>query len=118
MVDSIQGSKEGSWWIDYCWRVILSNHLFFAISKSAIVDSLLSWATFKESKDLKKSDGTKIEKIHSIEKLDDSNKAGGKESDKCTLILTEGDSTKALALAGLAAVGRDYYGVFPLRGND
>ncbi|KAK7846727.1 dna topoisomerase 2 [Quercus suber] len=59
--------------------------------------SLLSWATFKESKDLKKSDGTKIEKIHSIEKLDDSNKAGGKESDKCTLILTEGDSTKALA---------------------
>ncbi|KAF3950882.1 hypothetical protein CMV_023416 [Castanea mollissima] len=27
------------------------------------------------------------------------------------------DSAKALALAGLAAVGRDYYGVFPLRGK-
>ena len=51
------------------------------------------------SKDLKKSDGTKTEKIHGIEKLDDANKAEGKESDKCTLILTEGDSAKALAVS-------------------
>ena len=27
------------------------------------------------------------------------NKAGGKESDKCTLILTEGDSAKAVAVS-------------------
>ena len=52
-----------------------------------------------QSKDLKKSDGTKTKKIHGIEKLDDANKAGGKESDKCTLILTEGDSAKALAVS-------------------
>ena len=51
------------------------------------------------SKDLNKSDGTKREKIHGIEKLDDANKAEGKESDKCTLILTEGDSAKALAVS-------------------
>ncbi|KAM3733934.1 hypothetical protein ACB098_11G175300 [Castanea mollissima] len=95
----------------------LSQDFLKNVSKSGIVDSLLSWANFKQSKDLKKSDGTKTEKIHGIEKLDDANKAGGKESDKCTLILTEGDSAKALALAGLAAVGRDYYGVFPLRGK-
>jgi hypothetical protein len=71
----------------------------FTVTKSGIVDSLLSWATFKQSKDLKKSDGTKTEKIHGIEKLDDANKAGGKESKQCTLILTEGDSAKALAVS-------------------
>jgi Type IIA topoisomerase (DNA gyrase/topo II, topoisomerase IV), B subunit len=31
--------------------------------------------------------------------------------------LTEGDSAKALAIAGLSVIGRDYYGVFPLRGK-
>ena len=35
----------------------------------------------------------------------------------CTLILTEGDSAKSLAIAGLSVVGRDYYGVFPLKGK-
>jgi hypothetical protein len=49
--------------------------------------------------------------------LDDANNAGGKQSEKCTLILTEGDSAKALAISGLSVVGRDNYGVFPLRGK-
>ena len=52
-----------------------------------------------------------------VPKLDDANEAGGKGSDKCTLILTEGDSAKALAISGLGVVGRDHYGVFPLRGK-
>jgi len=34
----------------------------------------------------------------------------------CTLILTEGDSAKALAVAGLAVLGRERFGVYPLRG--
>jgi DNA gyrase/topoisomerase IV subunit B len=34
----------------------------------------------------------------------------------CTLILTEGDSAKTLAVAGLGVIGRDYYGVYPLKG--
>ena len=34
----------------------------------------------------------------------------------CTLILTEGDSAKAFVVAGLSALGREKYGVFPLRG--
>ena len=59
-----------------------------------------------------------------IPKLEDANLAGstssadGKGSDNpCTLILTEGDSAKALAVAGLEVIGRDHYGVFPLRGK-
>ena len=50
-------------------------------------------------------------------KLADANNAGGKKAERCTLILTEGDSAKALAVAGLGVVGRDNFGVFPLRGK-
>ncbi|CAE7627527.1 top2 [Symbiodinium sp. CCMP2456] len=56
-------------------------------------------------------------RLFGIPKLEDANKAGTKQSRDCTLILTEGDSAKALAVAGLSIVGRDHYGVFPLRGK-
>ena len=52
-----------------------------------------------------------------IPKLDDANDAGGKNSRYCTLILTEGHSAKALAVSGLSVVGRNRYGVFPLKGK-
>ena len=59
----------------------------------------------------------KTSNIRGIPKLDDVNDAGGKNSASCTLILTEGDSAKSMAIAGLSVVGRDKYGVFPLRGK-
>lgn len=66
---------------------------------------------------LKKTSGKKTERI-SIKKLDDANDAGSRGHAKdCTLILTEGDSAKTLAISGLSVVGRDRYGVFPLRGK-
>ena len=43
--------------------------------------------------------------------------AGTGHSSKCTLILTEGDSAKTLAMSGIQIVGRDHYGVFPLKGK-
>ena len=52
-----------------------------------------------------------------IPKLEDANNAGKVSSKKCTLILTEGDSAKALAVAGLGVIGRAHYGVFPLKGK-
>ena len=33
------------------------------------------------------------------------------------LILTEGDSAKTMAISGLSVIGRDNYGVFPLKGK-
>lgn len=45
--------------------------------------------------------GTKKAKISGIPKLEDANDAGTRNSDQCTLILTEGDSAKSLAMAGL-----------------
>ena len=68
-------------------------------------------------KDLKKTDGARKNKITGIPKLEDANKAGTSQSSKCTLIITEGDSAKTLAVSGLSVVGRDHYGVFPLRGK-
>jgi DNA gyrase/topoisomerase IV subunit B len=53
-----------------------------------------------------------------IAKLDDANDAGTKNSHDCTLILTEGDSAKTMAVSGLSVVGRDRYGVFPLRSSN
>jgi DNA topoisomerase-2 len=85
--------------------------------KTGIADELLALSKFKEMKELKKTDGARKSKITGIPKLDDANKAGTAQSGKCTLIVTEGDSAKTLAVAGLSVVGRDHYGVFPLRGK-
>ena len=87
------------------------------VMSSGVVEQILSWASFKQSKELKKQDGAKKTRLTGIPKLDDANDAGGRNSEHCTLILTEGDSAKALAVSGLSVVGRDRYGVFPLRGK-
>ncbi|KAK1924337.1 DNA topoisomerase [Papiliotrema laurentii] len=95
----------------------LSEDFVKKVSKSGIIDNVLSWARFKQDQIMKKSDGSKRSRISGIVKLEDANNAGGRNASKCTLILTEGDSAKALAVSGLSVVGRDNYGVFPLRGK-
>jgi len=68
----------------------------------------------KQKKD-KKSIRSKIK----IAKCDDAFKAGTEESYKCNLIVTEGDSAKTLADAGISHLkeGREYYGSYPLKGK-
>ena len=74
------------------------------------------WSKFKADAQLSsKQSGKKTNKLRGIPKLEDANEAGTKNSAGCTLILTEGDSAKTLAVAGLGVIGRDYYGVFPLK---
>jgi DNA topoisomerase-2 len=87
------------------------------VAKMGLMDLAINLSAFKENKDLKKSDGKKKSTIRGIPKLDDANWAGGPKSEQCTLILTEGDSAKALAISGLSIIGRDKYGVFPLKGK-
>ena len=84
--------------------------------KSGIVENVLHLADAKEKKLQSKTDGKKTNRVI-IAKLDDANKAGTKESKKCTIIFTEGDSAKTTAISGMSVVGRDYYGAFPLRGK-
>jgi len=89
------------------------------IAKTDIVNAAVSEAQSKMVLQMDKSarSGGRGKRVLGVAKLEDANEAGGKNANKCTLILTEGDSAKALAVAGLAVVGRDYYGVFPLRGK-
>ncbi|CAM6116025.1 unnamed protein product [Calypogeia fissa] len=95
----------------------LSPEFLKKVAKCGVVEKILSFAEFKQSMDLKKTDGTKRQRITGLTKLDDANDAGGRNSQDCTLILTEGDSAKALAMAGISVVGRNKYGCFPLRGK-
>ncbi len=87
------------------------------VMKTSLIERAMKLTDFKENLGLQKTSGKKSSRISGVEKLDDANKAGTEESNKCTLILTEGDSAKALAIAGLSVVGRDYFGVFPLKGK-
>lgn len=82
-----------------------------------LVEHILSWAKFKQKSELNLKSGRQQSKLVGVPKLYDANLAGGPRSSECTLILTEGDSAKALAIAGLSKLGRDFYGVFPLRGK-
>ena len=86
------------------------------VKNTNIVDRIINLMEYKNSKTLNKTDGVKRSRIK-VPKLDDANWAGGTKSRECTLILTEGDSAKSMAIAGLSVVGRDKYGVFPLRGK-
>ena len=87
------------------------------VLKTGVQDEVMALSKVREEKELKKTDGAKKSKITGIPKLDDANWAGTAKSSKTTLIITEGDSAKTLAVAGLSIVGRDAYGVFPLRGK-
>lgn len=87
------------------------------IFSSGVLEDLLSKGNSLVDKELKKTDGSKKSRITGIPKLDDANWAGTHRSHECTLIITEGDSAKTLAIAGLSVVGRNAYGVFPLRGK-
>jgi DNA topoisomerase-2 len=95
----------------------LSAKYLKAITKTGLVDRVLSWAKFKQTTELKKVGGSKKVSLRGIPKLNDANWAGSTKSSNCTLILTEGDSAMSLAVSGLSVVGRDAYGVFPLKGK-
>eukprot|EP00971_Amphidinium_carterae_P185184 3677476-Amphidinium_carterae.1 len=101
----------------------VSDGMVNRVLKTGIVDMILQWAKAKEEIDLGKNMKSsqpskgKTRRLLNIPKLEDANMAGGSSGHECTLILTEGDSAKSLAVAGLSIIGRDKFGVFPLRGK-
>ncbi|XP_065897461.1 DNA topoisomerase 2-alpha-like isoform X2 [Dysidea avara] len=97
----------------------LSEKFIKSVLSCGVVESILQWAKIKSQTQLQKASGSsaKRTRLTGVAKLEDANDAGGKNSQECTLILTEGDSAKTLAVSGLGVVGRDRFGVFPLRGK-
>ncbi|KAF3917390.1 hypothetical protein ABW21_db0204435 [Orbilia brochopaga] len=94
----------------------ISDSFLSKVVKSGIKEALSDTAQTRTDALLKKTDGSRRARIVNS-KLVDANKAGTKDGWQCTLILTEGDSAKALAMSGMEIVGRDLFGVFPLRGK-
>lgn len=87
------------------------------LMKMGLVEHIGDILKNKESSMLKDTDGKKTSVIKGIGKLCDAKFAGTKKSDKCYLIVTEGDSALTMALSATAVIGRDYFGAFPLRGK-
>ena len=87
------------------------------ICKSGLLDEIVQVAQIKQLAELEKTDGKKVTNLKKLVKLEDARYAGSKQAYKCTLILTEGDSAKSFAISGLEVIGRDYFGVFPLKGK-
>ncbi len=95
---------------------VLSDAFLKKIRNTDAINNIMSFADQKADKLMAKSDGNKRSRV-SNEKLIEANLAGTKRGHECTLVLTEGDSARGLAVAGRAVLDPDRIGVFPLRGK-
>jgi DNA topoisomerase-2 len=94
-----------------------SGKLTQGLVKLGLLDEAKYLLEAKNLRDTKKTDGKKRSTIRGMAKLEDALCAGTNKSKECTLILTEGDSAATSAISGLKEVGREKWGVFPLRGK-
>jgi DNA topoisomerase-2 len=102
---------------DFGFKIEFSDRFLAKLAKLPAVEELIAQEVqFELQKDLKKVAPSKRLGDVSIEKYDPALDCK-KQGHLCTLILTEGDSAKALAVAGLSVVGRERFGVYPLRGK-
>ncbi|OAQ94789.1 DNA topoisomerase 2 [Purpureocillium lilacinum] len=97
-------------------RCSLGEDFLKKIAKSEAIENIMDFAQKKADKMMSKSDGNKRSRVSNA-KLVEANLAGTRRGHECTLILTEGDSAKGLAVSGRAILDPDRIGVFPLRGK-
>ena len=95
----------------------ISDKFIEKAAKLGIMDAACALTDVKTAKTIKTKDGVKSKSVRGIPKLVDANDAGGANSDKCILILCEGDSAKAGIMSGLSTTDRNTIGVYPLRGK-
>lgn len=98
-------------------RAEMSGKLCETLNKLGLLEEAKYILEAKTLRDAKKTDGKKRNVLRGMTKLEDALWAGTAKSKECTLILTEGDSAKTSAISGLSIVGREKWGVFPLRGK-
>jgi DNA topoisomerase II len=91
-----------------------------------LTDMILEYANARGLKAMKDALSTKKhDNLSDIPKYEGAEYAGTKNSHLTSLILTEGDSAKAMVVAGISSIknkngesiGRKHYGVFPMRGK-
>ena len=79
-------------------------------------EDVIETVQLRDDAQLKKSDKIIIRRQLDIPKLDEATLVG-KTKEPLTMIFTEGDSAKSLAIAGMSVVGKKLFGAFPLRGK-
>lgn len=94
-----------------------SGKLMDGLVKLGLMEEAKFLLDAKTMREAKKTDGKKRTTIRGMTKLEDALWAGTSKSRECTLIVTEGDSAATSAISGLKEVGRERWGVFPLRGK-
>ena len=87
------------------------------VAKMGVMDMACSLTEAKETKNAKKTDGSKTKVIRGIQNLIDANLSGTAESNKCTLILCEGLSAMSGIVSGLSSEDRNIIGIYPLKGK-
>ena len=99
----------------------IDNKVIKALMKWSFIDKVNEIIQGKELITLKRKE-KKSKGFKAIPGYDPANNSGSKDSSKCTLIFTEGLSAKTYAVRGIekgvdGLKGRDWFGVFPLRGK-
>lgn len=74
-------------------------------------------SSLKDKKSLDKDVSNTKKSTVIVPNLDDATYAGTSKSSKCSLMLTEGLSAKTFAVSGMSIIGRQYYGIMPLKGK-
>jgi len=122
LVNPVFESQEKNRLVSPCPKIpeILPKHIN-AILKWECIEKIKNLLKGKELVALKKTE-KKSRSFLKIEGYDNANLCGSKYSKDCSLILTEGLSAKTYAVLGLSQdlfgkKGRDYVGIFPLKGK-
>ena len=95
----------------------ISDKFVEKIVKMGVMTTACAITEIKETKSIKKQDGSKSKNIRGIPKLIDANFAGTTKSATCSLILCEGDSAKAGIVSGLSREDRNTIGIYPMKGK-
>ena len=96
---------------------IMSDAFKKKILSSDILKSMTEISNSKKLKDLSKTSGVKRSRLTEVDTLEDATWAGTAKGLQTRLILTEGLSARTFAISALNVIGREKYGVFPLKGK-
>ena len=96
---------------------IMSDAFRKKLLTSDIYKCMAAVSDSKKLKDLSKTSGVKTSRLTDIVTLEDATWAGTAKGLQTRLILTEGLSARTFAISALNVIGRERYGVFPLKGK-
>jgi DNA topoisomerase-2 len=98
-------------------KIDVADTVLEPIAKWSIIDHLYASLELKNLRKLSESDGKKSRYV--TFKGEDANEAGGGNSERCTLFIVEGMSAMGYCVKAIEYIenGRDYFGVFPLKGK-